>query len=78
MPPKRSKFFGGEQPHFGDFGLLHILDLTVTVKPDSLDSSKAMQSWLQNMKALPAIAKYLAERPKAPEIGCPGSLAQRS
>jgi len=69
-------FFGGPAPHYGDFGLFHICDNTLTVDPRSLDSYPAIIAWVDRMKAFPAIQKYMAERPgpSTPNWGIPGTL----
>lgn len=57
------KFYGGEEPHYGDFALFHICDATVFVAPDSLEPYSAIKAWFTTMSELPAVAAYLKKRP---------------
>lgn len=71
---KSEKFFGGNDiPSHGDFALFHILDSTVTVKPDALNEFPTFQTWMENMKSIPQLKKYLEERPGFDQVGAPGS-----
>ena len=71
-----SSFFGGETPHHGDFMLFTICLNSLTVEPTCLDEFPAMKAWCDRMQALPAMQKYLANRPgpNTPNWGKPGSL----
>lgn len=70
------EYFGGETPHFGDFGLFHIVNNTLTVSPQSLDSFPAILAWSGRMLALESVQKYFSERPHGgtPNWGRPGSF----
>lgn len=67
------QFFGGEGPSHGDFSLLHIMDVTLTIKPDALDSHPELKAWVERMKAIPQVQRYLSERPQPPYVGRDGS-----
>jgi len=67
------KFFGGESPYYADFSIFNILYNTIELEPKSLDDAPTMIAWMESMKSLPTLKKYLAERPNAPDVGIPGS-----
>jgi glutathione S-transferase len=69
-------FFGGKLPHYGDFGLFHICDITLLVQPDSLDSYPQLKAWMQRMHAIPGLKQYIASRPgpETPGWGIPGTF----
>jgi glutathione S-transferase P len=73
---KDKNFFGGDSPHFGDFGLFHAVDNSLTVQPSCLDEFPAIKSWYNRVHQLPFVSKYLQDRPKAGtgSVGKPGSL----
>ena len=73
---KDKKFFGGDSPHFGDFGLFHVVDLSITVQPSCLDDFPIIKSWYDRVLKIPRVSKYLQERPKAGtgSVGKAGSL----
>lgn len=68
------QYFGGDGPSHGDFCMLHVLDVTLTVKPDALDSHLELKGWVERMKGIPQVHRYLSERPQPPHIGREGSL----
>jgi glutathione S-transferase len=63
------------KPHYGDFALFHIVDLTLLVEAGSLDATPSLKSWYNTMKSLPAVSAYLARRsgPSTEGFGVPGS-----
>lgn len=74
--PADQLFFGGSEPHYGDFGLF----ASFTAALELLGREGAMTgrsgrwvSWYDAMAALPAVAGYLEQRP--PSQGYPGSIA---
>jgi len=69
-------FFGGMEPHYGDFGLFHAANLYVTISNPSPKISDTMKNWYEKMSSLPGVKEYLDERPKAMsgKVGMPGSL----
>lgn len=69
-------YFGGERPHYGDFALLHVLDASLTVEPNCLQSCPQLTLWMQRMRSIPAIAAYFKERPTASHVGFCGSFIQ--
>jgi len=70
------KFFGGDSPHFGDFGLFHAVDVSLTVHPSCLDNFPAMKSWYDRIVQIPRISTYLQQRSQAGtgRVGKAGSL----
>lgn len=71
-PP--SPFYGGAQPHYGDFALWHCVDLCVLVDPTALGKlGAAIESWYARIKDDRPIAAYLKCRPK-PGTGKVGKL----
>ena len=74
-PP--SPYFGGAQPHYGDFALWHCVDLCVLLDPSVLSKlGAAIASWYTTIKEDKPIALYLKSRPKAGlgKVGKLGSL----
>jgi glutathione S-transferase len=72
-----ARFFGGETPGVGDFGLHATLDIIVTIAPTALDAeTPRLRAWLEAMAALPGVDEYLASRPQlgARSLGNKGSL----
>ena len=69
-------FFGGSEPHYGDFGLFHICEATITVQPGSLDPYPTILAWIKRMNALPGVERYKAKRPgpSTPGWGLPGTF----
>eukprot|EP00607_Mallomonas_marina_P008251 CAMPEP_0182417306 /NCGR_PEP_ID=MMETSP1167-20130531/1738_1 /TAXON_ID=2988 /ORGANISM="Mallomonas Sp, Strain CCMP3275" /LENGTH=221 /DNA_ID=CAMNT_0024590747 /DNA_START=71 /DNA_END=736 /DNA_ORIENTATION=- len=63
------QFFGGDKPHFGEIAMFHTLFNTVDVCPTSLDAFPLLKAWFDRLKAVPAMAKYLEERPN---VNTPG------
>lgn len=68
------KFFGGDAPCHADFVFFHIIDVTLTVKPDALAHYTTLSAWLANILAIPQLQQYLASRPGPPDVGREGSL----
>ena len=68
-------FFAGSAPSYGDIQMFHYLDLALLAKPTCLDDAPKTKAFVDKMKALPAIATYLTERPQigSQKIGKPGS-----
>lgn len=69
------KFFAGAEPSYGDINMFHYLDLALLAKPTCLDDAPKTKAFVESMKALPAISKYLCDRPQvgSQKIGIPGS-----
>jgi hypothetical protein len=65
----------GSKPHYGDFALFHICNLTLLVEADSLDATPKLKSWYNTMLNVPAVAAYIARRsgPSTEGFGVPGS-----
>jgi len=68
-------FFGGEEPHYGEFGLFHVINLFLGLAQPSPELPVVWMKWYGNMSQLPGVNEYLKERPKAKsgKIGFPGS-----
>jgi len=68
-------FFGGKEPHYGEFGLLHAINLFLGLAQPSPELPDVWMKWYGNMCQLPGVNEYLNERPKANsgKIGFPGS-----
>lgn len=68
-------FFGGNLPHYGDFGIFHVVNLYLTLSKPSPTLPNAWKRWYENMRTLPGVKQYLEERPKAMSgrVGKPGS-----
>jgi glutathione S-transferase len=56
------RFFAGPAPTWADFVVFDALDAHLTVDPSCLDGHGATQRFLDDIRALPAIADYLARR----------------
>jgi len=69
-------FFGGKEPHYGDFGLFHAINIFLSISKPSPKLSDAWKEWYGNMCSLAGVKEYLAERPQAMsgKVGFPGSL----
>ena len=63
------KFYGGEEPHYGDFALFHICNSVEFVAPGYLEPYPAIKTWYNTMLEVPSIAAYLAKRPAASTEG---------
>jgi len=70
-------YFGGSQPHFGDFSLFHIMNLSLTVEPECLNAYPKLAKWVDAMQNIPRLKEYLKEREKVANLGMMGSLIQR-
>lgn len=76
----RAPFFGGDSPLYADFLAFHIFDNTLQLEPTALDAQPTLTAFVARMRALPAIAEYLSERPQkgigagAGGVGFPGSI----
>ena len=57
------KFYGGDEPHYGDFALFHICNSVEFVAPGYLEPYPAIKTWYNTMLEIPSIAAYLAKRP---------------
>mmetsp|Transcript_7960 Transcript_7960/g.11897 ORF Transcript_7960/g.11897 Transcript_7960/m.11897 type:complete len:354 (-) Transcript_7960:15-1076(-) len=68
-------FFNGEKPHYGEFGLFHVVDLIRFLDPSTLDTLPMLQAWSVSMSSLHGIKEYLSTRPQACtwQIGMKGS-----
>jgi len=68
-------FFGGKEPHYGEFGLLHVINLFLGLAQPSPKLPVVWMKWYDNMCKLPGLNEYLKERPKAKsgKVGFPGS-----
>jgi len=68
-------FLGGKQPHYGDFGLFHVVNLFFTLTKPSPKLTDVWRTWYDNIRCLPGVKEYLEERPKAMsgKVGRPGS-----
>jgi len=72
----KEPFFGGEQPHYGEFGLFHAVNIVLTLsKKASSEIPAIWMKWYSAMAGLPAVKEYLSERPQAGtgKTGFPGS-----
>merc|ERR1719273_1767270 len=72
-------FFGGNSPLYGDFLMLHVLEMIIFVKRSEKDNfalQPSLMQWMKRMKELPGICDYLQTRPKSGsgKIGKVGSL----
>ena len=67
----------GATPGFGEFALLHCVDVLTTHDPTALKDLPGLAAWLERMCALPGVKEYLGARPalfKA-EVGRKHSIA---
>jgi len=72
----KEPFFGGEQPHYGEFGLFNAIDQLLSLSKKASEEIPAIwMKWYNGMADLPAVKEYLSERPKAGtgSIGFPDS-----
>lgn len=69
-------YFGGSQPHYGDFSLFHIIDASVTVSPTCLHPFGKLQRWVSAMQNIPRVKQYLEQRAQVGNLGMCGSLIQ--
>mmetsp|Transcript_20783 Transcript_20783/g.34808 ORF Transcript_20783/g.34808 Transcript_20783/m.34808 type:complete len:219 (-) Transcript_20783:190-846(-) len=69
-------FFGGVQPHFGDFALFHIIDNSLLVRPSCLQGHPQLRAWYERMCIIPKMAEYLEKRAPARTQGMCGSFIQ--
>jgi len=70
-------FFGGAEPHIGDFGVWACVDLLATLDGGALDKLGAKwQAWYAAVAALKGVPDYVACRPRAGtgKCGAPGSM----
>ena len=71
-------FMGGAVPHHGEFASFAICDNLCTLcGPEALAAAgPGLLAWFTSMRALPAVAGYLKQRPQAGTgaVGKPGSL----
>ena len=72
-------FMGGATPHHGEFASFAICDNIRTLAGSAALSAAAspeVLTWLESMRALPAVASHLERRPQAGTgaVGKPGSL----
>lgn len=74
-------FFGGERPHYGDFGVWRVADNLTLLDPEAHKGlGRAWDAWVQRMSGLPGCSEYLANRPGPPhnqldpDAGYPGSI----
>jgi glutathione S-transferase len=56
-------YFGGDAASFADFTFWNHYDLALTVRPTA--GTQALNAWAARVRALPAVAAELAERPPA-------------
>eukprot|EP01134_Creolimax_fragrantissima_P008589 CFRG8589T1 len=69
-------YFNGDSPSYGDFGMLHVLLLTLIADPLALEPYPITASWLKNMCELDAVKEYLQET-EAANYGRENSLLKR-
>lgn len=67
-------YFGGNNPHHGDFGIFHILSLATAVKPSVLADYPTLQAFVARVASIPSMVLYLKNRLSDKEIGVPGSF----
>ena len=58
-------FFGGASPAYCDFTLWHFWDLATELRPDAATPLPALGAWAARVRALPAVAAHVAQRPPA-------------
>ena len=56
-------FYGGDAAGFADFTFFNHYDLALGVRPAA--GTPALNAWAARMRALPAVAAEIAERPPA-------------
>lgn len=69
-------YFGGSQPHYGDFSLFHIMDASASVDPNCLLKFGKLQRWMAAMQNIPRVREYLQQRQQVGNLGMCGSLIQ--
>lgn len=69
-------YFGGSQPHYGDFSLFHVMDASVTVDPNCLAKFGHLRRWMSAMQNIPRVKQYLQQRDAIGNLGMCGSLIQ--
>ena len=69
-------YFGGSQPHYGDFSLFHIMTACTCVEPACLQAFAKLQRWVTAMQNIPRIKQYLQLRESIGNLGMCGSLIQ--
>jgi prostaglandin-H2 D-isomerase / glutathione transferase len=69
-------FYGGNSPHYGDFAIFHIFDTCITVNPQCLNGYIKLQEFVDRIKAIPSIQRYLQNRLAPRSIGLCGSFMQ--
>lgn len=69
-------YFGGSQPHFGDFSLFHVMNASVSVEPACLDAYPKLRKWMAAMHNIPRVRQYLELRENVGNLGMCGSLIQ--
>ena len=70
-------FFGGDHPHYGDFGVWKQADSFRLLDPAASASlGSAWGAWIDRVASLPGVAEYLAQRPglRSKDAGYPGSI----
>lgn len=67
------EYFGGANPHYGDFNLFHVCDLALMLDDTCLQNVPHISRWMTRIKDLPPIIQYLESRPQAPLVGKLGS-----
>ena len=70
-------FFGGQRPHYGEFGLWACVDALQLLAPERAAQFGApWQAWHARMAGLPGAKEYLAARPQPthPGLGFQGSV----
>jgi len=80
-PQLKGTFFGGSAPHYGDFGLMHAVDVLKSLDPAAYSSlGPKLTAWFEAMCALPRIKEYLKCRaqPMSGNVGVPGSIIATS
>jgi glutathione S-transferase len=69
-------YFGGSQPHYGDFSLFHIFDISLAVDSSCLNAFGKLQRWVSAMQNIPRVKQYLQQRELIGNLGMCGSLIQ--
>lgn len=57
-------FFVAETPTWADVAVFDGLDAVSLLRPSALDAAPELQAFVDRMRAIPAIGRYLAERPE--------------
>lgn len=70
-------YFGGKQPYYSDFGLLHIIDSSITVEPTCVSTFPVLNEWYKIMMNDPKVKDYMINiRKPSKEVGFPGTFIQ--